>query len=310
MMVTSKVALNDIKSRIDLAQVVAEQTGQATRYGKHVHCPFHSDTTPSMMLYPDGHWHCFQCGEGGDLFDFLGKLWDCGLREVIDRLNEPGFSATIRHIPQQAKPESQLRPTLPGELVDKFEELFKERELEYWRKQGIPPSVLYGLRIGWTGRRYAFPWFYRGILTAFKLRRDDEVTPDLEPKYISAKGSRFAAPYNVDAVLDGVVKSLLIVEDEKSVMAALRYRYTAIAAPANAWKPEWCHMLADVGRIVIVADNDAPGVASAKKIKAMIPRASIEVPPEGKDLFDFNLYLCQRIGDREVEERTMREWLG
>lgn len=308
-MVRETVDLNEIKSRLDLAQVVAEQTGQSTQYRKHVHCPFHSDTTPSMMLYPDGHWHCFQCGEGGDLFDFLGKLWDCGLREVIDRLNEPGFAATIRHIPPQAKPETQLRPTLPGELVDKFEELFGEREEAYWRKQGISPSVLFGLRIGWTGRRYAFPWFYRGILTAFKLRRDDDVTPELEPKYISAKGSRFVAPYNIDAVLDGNPQIVLVVEDEKSVMAALHYRYTAIAAPANAWKAEWCNLLADIERIVIVADNDAPGRMSAAKIKTMLPRASIETAPEGKDLFDYHTYLHERVGDKVAVEREMREWL-
>lgn len=308
-MVTERVDLQDIKSRIDLAQVVAEQTGQATSYRKHVHCPFHSDNTPSMMLYPDGHWHCFQCGEGGDLFDFLGKLWDCKLREVIDRLNEPGFAATIRHIPQQAKPEAQLRPTLPADLVDSLENKFGHREHEYWRKQGITIPVLAALRVGWTGQRYAFPWFYRGILTAFKLRRDDELTPELEPKYISAKGSRYTAPYNIDAVLEGYPQVVLIVEDEKSVMAALQYRYTAIAAPANAWKREWSHLLADIERIVIVSDNDDPGLASAKKIKAMTPRAVITTAPEGKDLFDFHAYMNERVGDNEVITQAMRSWL-
>jgi len=300
-----------IKQRIDLAHMIEVETGQPARYGKHVHCPFHNDPTPSMMLYQDGHYKCFGCGEAGDLFDFLGKLWDCGLREVIDRLNEPGFAATIRHIPAQAKPEAQLRPTLDPGLVDQLEDKLGKREEEYWRKQGISASVLYGLRIGWTGKRYAFPWFYRGILTAFKLRRDDEITHDLEPKYISAKGSRFAAPYNIDAVLDGMPPRVLIVEDEKSVMAALRYGITAVATPANSWKQEWGGLLADVPDVIVVADNDEPGMVSAQKIARMIPRATvISAPNKHKDLFDFHFHLHECIGDKTVEQLAIQEWLG
>lgn len=305
------IDFGSIKQRFDLAHMIEVETGQPARYGKHVHCPFHSDTTPSMMIYPDGRWHCFSCGKHGDLFDFLGKLWDCDLRGVIDRLNEPGFAATIRHIPHQAKPLTTLRPTLDQALVEQLEDKLGDRETAYWRRQGISPSVLYGLRIGWTGKRYAFPWFYRGILTAFKLRRDDDLSPGMEPKYISAKGSRFTAPYNIDAVLDGMPSRVLIVEDEKSVMAALRYGITAIATPANSWKKEWSDLLADVPDVIVIADNDDPGMTSAQKIARMIPRAIItSAPNTHKDLFDFHLHLHECIGDKMVEQLAIQEWLG
>ena len=306
----TSIDFDSIKQRFDLARMIETEIGQPVRYGKNINCPFHADSTPSMTVYQDGHFFCHGCHKQGDLFDFLALLWDCDLRTVIDRLNEPGFVATVRHIPQQAKPETTLRPTLDPTLVDKFE---KQMDVHgrhvYWNEQGISDHVLYKLRVGFTGERFTFPWFYRGILTAIKARRDDELYPDLAPKYISARGSRFMAPYNVDAVIDANPDTVLIVEDEKSVMAALRYKLAAVAAPANAWKADWCHLLADVDRIVIVADNDEPGMASARKIKGMIPRASIEVAPEGKDLFDFHLYMHERVRDHDAVDKAMRGWL-
>lgn len=36
-------------------------------------CPFHSDKHPSMKL--DNRYHCFGCGEDGDVINFVGKLY-------------------------------------------------------------------------------------------------------------------------------------------------------------------------------------------------------------------------------------------
>lgn len=32
-------------------------------------CPIHGEKTPSFWIYPDGHFHCYGCGEGGDAID-------------------------------------------------------------------------------------------------------------------------------------------------------------------------------------------------------------------------------------------------
>lgn len=48
-----------------------------TNYGRRVmiRCPFHSDRTASLAIYPDGGFHCFGCGaHGKNSVDFVMRL--------------------------------------------------------------------------------------------------------------------------------------------------------------------------------------------------------------------------------------------
>jgi len=47
-------------------------------------CPFHSDRNPSMKV--DDRFHCFGCGEDGDVIDFTAKLFGVGMKEAAQRL--------------------------------------------------------------------------------------------------------------------------------------------------------------------------------------------------------------------------------
>ena len=43
-------------------------------------CPFHDDKNPSMKV--DQRFHCFGCGEDGDVIDFTAKLFDLSPKEA------------------------------------------------------------------------------------------------------------------------------------------------------------------------------------------------------------------------------------
>ena len=64
---------------------VAEHYGvEVNRHRKAV-CPFHNDRNPSLYV-ADDHYHCFACGEHGDVIDFTANLFGLKLYEAAQKL--------------------------------------------------------------------------------------------------------------------------------------------------------------------------------------------------------------------------------
>ena len=62
-----------VRDRVDIVDVVGRHVGlkKAGRTWKGL-CPFHQEKTPSFVVSPErGTYHCFGCGEGGNVFSFL-----------------------------------------------------------------------------------------------------------------------------------------------------------------------------------------------------------------------------------------------
>ncbi|WP_010534721.1 DNA primase [Brachybacterium squillarum] len=50
-------------------------------------CPFHDEKTPSFNIRPQlGQWHCFGCGEGGDVIAFVQKIDHLSFVEAVEML--------------------------------------------------------------------------------------------------------------------------------------------------------------------------------------------------------------------------------
>jgi DNA primase len=63
-----------VKSKLDIVEYIGA-TVQLKKLGKAWRglCPFHGERTPSFYVYPEGRWHCFGCGEDGDIITFVEK---------------------------------------------------------------------------------------------------------------------------------------------------------------------------------------------------------------------------------------------
>jgi len=54
--------------------------GQPVGRSGKVRCPFHTDGTPSLHVYPEPGrgWYCYGCGRGGSVYDLAALLWLSG----------------------------------------------------------------------------------------------------------------------------------------------------------------------------------------------------------------------------------------
>jgi len=59
-------------------------------------CPFHQEKTPSCFLYED-HYHCFACGEHGDVIDAHQKLNHVAFQTALEELSRmAGLTQTLK----------------------------------------------------------------------------------------------------------------------------------------------------------------------------------------------------------------------
>lgn len=81
--------IDEVRARINLADVVGDyvtlkSAGVGSLKGL---CPFHEERSPSFHVRPQvGFYHCFGCGEGGDVFTFLQKMDHVTFQEAVERM--------------------------------------------------------------------------------------------------------------------------------------------------------------------------------------------------------------------------------
>uniref|UniRef100_UPI0025DBA208 CHC2 zinc finger domain-containing protein n=1 Tax=uncultured Senegalimassilia sp. TaxID=1714350 RepID=UPI0025DBA208 len=89
-MAISEEAIQKVREASDLGAIMGE-TGPVKQRGRDfwLCCPFHNEKTPSCKIDPALQlWHCFGCGEGGDVFAFIMKSQDLSFPEAVRYLAE------------------------------------------------------------------------------------------------------------------------------------------------------------------------------------------------------------------------------
>jgi DNA primase len=92
--------VQSVKERASLEEVVRaagvnlRSGGVGTLKGL---CPFHDEKTPSFQVRPAvGYFHCFGCGEGGDVIDFVTRTDHLTFSEAVERLADQ-LGITLRY---------------------------------------------------------------------------------------------------------------------------------------------------------------------------------------------------------------------
>ena len=80
--------LEEIRTRADIVEVIGAHV-RLKRAGRNFVglCPFHNEKTPSFSVNPErGFFHCFGCGAGGTVFNFIMRTEGLNFPEAIESL--------------------------------------------------------------------------------------------------------------------------------------------------------------------------------------------------------------------------------
>ena len=81
--------LQEVSDRNDIADVVSGYVRLNKKSGANLFglCPFHSEKTPSFSVAPDKQiYHCFGCGKGGGVFNFIMEIENLTFPESVEFL--------------------------------------------------------------------------------------------------------------------------------------------------------------------------------------------------------------------------------
>src|SRR5690554_695365 len=81
--------IDEVRARVNIADIVGDYVtlkGAGVGSLKGL-CPFHDERSPSFHVRPQvGRYHCFGCGEDGDVFSFLQRMDHVSFTEAVERL--------------------------------------------------------------------------------------------------------------------------------------------------------------------------------------------------------------------------------
>ena len=151
-----------VKQQADVVRVVGEYV-QLKKGGQNFRglCPFHSEKTPSFNVHPVRQiYHCFGCGKGGDVFNFVMEMERCEFPEAVRIVAEKcGIPVpSKRERTPEEKRESQQRSLLVE--MHREAQAFFVKQLEgtlegkaaraYLEDRGLDKEVLVRFGIGYA----------------------------------------------------------------------------------------------------------------------------------------------------------------
>lgn len=292
---------------IRLAHPLAEVAGavvKLNRAGKEwvACCPFHPDKSPSFTLFDNGRrFHCFGCGAGGDVLDFVQRLHGVGLREAADMLTG-GDLPTVRFAPLPPASDESDRREEARVIWESSQPITRTLAEVYlrWRclHLPLPDSLRFAvLPYGKSGRTYP-------VLIAAVMAANGELV-GIQRTYLADNGEGKAAvpkaKLSLGKVSGGAIRlappaaSLIVtegLEDALTLQQTLGVATWAAAGASMLPKMAFPDLVHD---IAIGGDNDDAGRDAARKAAdAFMLRgyaSRVFFPVDAKD---FNAELIER----------------
>lgn len=151
--------IDRVREATDLVDLFAEVT-KVRRSGRSFMavCPFHQEKTPSMSLdRARGLYHCFGCGEGGDVFTFLQKTQGLEFIEALESLARRA-GITITRDPEAARKRGRRDAAVAAlrRAIDVYHDRLKRSSeagpaRAYLRGRGYDIDLIEEWKLGFAG---------------------------------------------------------------------------------------------------------------------------------------------------------------
>lgn len=115
-------------------------------------CPFHAEKTPSFIVSPERQtWHCFGCGEGGDIFKFIMRYENLEFPEALRFLAEKA-GIPIRTISPTQQREFGVLYDMHADAAKFFSDALKKHipSQEYLAKRKLSKDTIEEFSIGFA----------------------------------------------------------------------------------------------------------------------------------------------------------------
>ncbi len=243
-------------------------------------CPFHSEDTPSFTIFTGKdsiqRFHCFGCGERGDVFDFVQSVKGVDLKEAIKILGG-GTTSRPNIQPRKVEVRDIYAGIVPLDPPDDLIEAGKRVRLYNPKRAGSESE--------WGAFAPSMVFPYRrddGSLIGYVLRHDlpngrKETPMVMWVRLPDGKEAwcRYPFPkprplYGLDRL--GSAKLVIVVEGEKCRDALRRATGRVVVSwPGGTQGVKHCDWSPLAGRNVVVwPDADEPGLSTANEIASIV----------------------------------------
>lgn len=158
-----KEDIDEVRARTDIREIIEgyvslKSAGIGTFKGL---CPFHDERTPSFNVRPQvGSYHCFGCGESGDVYSFVMAMEHTSFVETVERL-AARIGYTLHY--EGGKPGDRYEAGMRRRLLDahKIAAEFFERNLysadaqeaqRFLGTRGFDPAATRKFGVGYAPR--------------------------------------------------------------------------------------------------------------------------------------------------------------
>ena len=151
--------LDEIRSRNDIVSTISQYM-TLKRKGRNYFglCPFHNEKSPSFSVSPDKQiFHCFGCGVGGDVINFVKKIENIGFLDSVRLLAEKSGIQLPNDISKAEEENIKLKNKVYkiNELAAKFyhENLYKPTSKiaqDYIKKRKLNNATLKSFLMGYA----------------------------------------------------------------------------------------------------------------------------------------------------------------